>query len=135
MKAIEFEQQNIIFAKDQKEYLPLPAYTQENGLVTFCMELEDGELEDIMKTKVLELTVLTFRRPVQPIKITTIKPTFPVTYRGHFYCNPKYWGDEPTTAALFEIELFPINLQHLKKSKKVWVTIATFGSPLQPIMM
>ncbi len=69
MKAIEFEQHNVVFAKDQKEYLPLPAHAQNNGLVTFCMEL------------------------------------------------------------------FPINIQALKKSGKIWITTATFGTPLQPISM
>ena len=135
MKAIEFEQQNVVFAKDQKEYLPLPAHVQNNGLVTFCMELDDQELEAIKKTKILKLTVLTFGRSAQPIRVTTVEPAFPVTHKGQFHCNPKSWGEGPESPATFEIELFPINIQALKKSRKIWITTATFGTPLQPINM
>ena len=135
MKAIEFEQHNVVFAKDQKEYLPLPAHAQNNGLVTFCMELDDQELEAVKKTKILKLTVLTFGRPAQPIRVTTVEPSFPVTHKGQFHCNPKSWGEGPTTPATFEIELLPINLLALEKSRKIWITTATFGTPLQPINM
>jgi len=135
MKAIEFEQHNVVFAEDQKEYLPLPAYAQNNGLVTFCMELDDRELEAVKKTKILKLTVLTFGRSAQPIRVTTVEPAFPVTHKGQFHCNPKSWGEGPETPATFEIELFPINIQALKKSRKIWITTATFGTPLQPINM
>lgn len=134
MKAIEFEQHNVVFAKDQKEYFPLPAYAQQNGLVTFCMELEDEELDVVKKTKVLKLDVFTFGRSAQPIRVTTVEPQFPVTHKGNFHCSPKSWNDE-TGSATFEIELFPIQLQALKKSKSVWITTATFGTPLQPISM
>ena len=135
MKAIEFEQHNVVFAGDQNDYLPLPAYAQDNGLVTFCMELDDRELEEIKKTKILKLTVLTFGWPAQPIRITTAEPAFPVTHKGRFHCNPKSWGDGPKTPATFEIELYPINIQALKKTKRIWVTAATFGTPLQPLTM
>lgn len=135
MKAIEFEQQNVVFAKDQKEYQPLPAHAQNNGLVTFCMELDDQELEAVKKTKILKLTVLTFGRSAQPIRVTTVEPAFPVTHKGQFHCNPKSWGEGPESPATFEIELYPINIQALKKSRKIWITTATFGTPLQPINM
>lgn len=134
MKAIEFEHHNVVFAKDQKEYLPLPAFAQPNGLVTFCMELDDQEYEEIKKTKMLKLTVLTFGRSAQPIRVTTVTPSFPVTHKGQFHCNPKSWNDEQQSAT-FEIELFPLQLTALKKSRTIWVTTCTFGTPLQPISM
>jgi hypothetical protein len=134
MKAIEFEQQNVVFAKDQKEYLPLPAFAQPNGLVTFCMQLEDSEYEEIKNTKMLKLTVLTFGRSAQPIRVVAIKPEFPVTHKGFFQCNPKSWNDEQQSAT-FWIELFPLQLRALKKSKVIWITTCTFGTPLQPISM
>lgn len=134
MKAIEFEQHNVVFAKDQKEYQPLPAYAQDNGLVTFCMELDDRELEAVVKTNILRLPVLTFGRSAQPIRVTTIEPSFPVTHKGHFHCNPKSWDDKEGSA-VFEIEMFPLNILKLKKTKRIWITTATFGTPLQPISM
>ena len=97
--------------------------------------LDEDELEAVKKTKILKLTVLTFGRSAQPIRVTTVEPTFPVTHKGQFHCNPKSWGEGPETPATFEIELFPINIQALKKSRKIWITTATFGTPLQPINM
>lgn len=135
MKAIEFKKQNVVFAKDQKEYQPLPAYSQPNGLVTFCMQLDPHELEKVLQSGKLRLTVLTFGRPAQPIRVATKEPAFPVTQRGQFHCNPISWGAEPGYPATFEIDLFPINLQALKKTRIFWVTTATFGTPLQPVKL
>ena len=41
MKPTEFKEQNCVYAKDQKEYLPLPAHKvqDEKGEVIFCMSL------------------------------------------------------------------------------------------------
>ncbi len=113
--------------------MALPAHAQGNVLVTFCMELDDEELGAGKKTKLLKLTVLTFGRSAQPIRVTTAEPAFPVTHKGQFHCNPKSWGEGPETPATFEIELFPINLRALKTTRKIWITTATFGTPLQPI--
>ena len=119
--------------KTKKSICPLPAHAQNNGLVTFCMELDDQELEAVKKTKILKLTVLTFGRSAQPIRVTTVEPAFPVTHKGQFHCNPKSWGEGPESPATFEIELFPINIQALKKSRKIWITTSHVRhSPLQP---
>ena len=135
MKAIEFKEHNVIFAKDQEGYQPLPAYAQNNGLVTFHMELDPGELEEIRKTRILKLRVLTFGRPAQPIRITTVEPRFPVTHKGQFLCNPKTWPEGDGSPAIFEIELFPIHLQALKKTRRFWITVVTFGTPMQPVKL
>jgi hypothetical protein len=50
-----------VFAKDQKSILPLPAHVHNNGLVTFCMELDDDELEAVKKTKYLKIGCAHFR--------------------------------------------------------------------------
>ena len=133
MKALEFEQQNAVFAKDQKEYMPLPAHVQNNGLVTFCMQLSDEEIEGVKKTKKLKLSVLTFGRPVQPIRISTATPEFPIPAIGRFHCNPVSCGEGPTAPATLKIELLPIQLHMIKATGVFWVTVATFGTPLQPI--
>ena len=39
MKPIEFPEQNVVYAKDQPEYVPLPAYRTNDGEVVFCMSL------------------------------------------------------------------------------------------------
>ena len=51
MKPIKFKGQNVIFAKDQPEYIPLPALKMPDGEIITCWELSDEELEKITKNK------------------------------------------------------------------------------------
>ncbi len=73
MKPIEFPEQNVVFAKDQLEYNPLPAHRTEDreSAVTSCWELSDEDLAEITKTRRIYVTLLTFRHPLQPIRIST----------------------------------------------------------------
>lgn len=73
MTPIEFPEQNIIFAKDQPEYIPLPALKQENGDVITCWRFSDEEIEKLRETKTLYLSVKTFNQPLQPIYFTVNK--------------------------------------------------------------
>lgn len=72
MGPIEFEQQNVVFAKDQPEYLPLPAHVQEDGTVTTIWKLTEDELAEINKTGKIRIQVLTFNHPLQPIRISVL---------------------------------------------------------------
>lgn len=67
MTPIEFKEQNVVFAKDQPEYLPLPAFVQEDGTVISCWEMTDEEANQFFKTRKLYITMLTFGQPLQPI--------------------------------------------------------------------
>lgn len=67
----EFPEQNVIFAKDQPEYNPLPAFKDEKGNVVTCWDLSDEEIERLIQTKTIYLTVKTFNNPLQPVFITT----------------------------------------------------------------
>ena len=134
MKAIEFEAQNVVFAKDQPEYLPLPALVQpENGIVTFCMELDDEEVEKIVADKSVTIEVLTFNRPAQPIGVNVTEPEFPVPFQRKWEVNP-HWVEDGKKAQ-FTIELLPLQIQNLKSKKQLWITTTTYGAPLQPISM
>lgn len=68
-----FEEQNVIFAKDQPEYLPLPALKFDNGDIVTCWSFSDEEIEKIKETKTLYLSVKTFNKPLQPISLTVEK--------------------------------------------------------------
>ena len=69
MKPTTFKEQNVTFAKDQKEYLPLPAY-KANGSVTSCWELSLKERLMILFTGTMYFTVMTFGEPLQPQRPT-----------------------------------------------------------------
>jgi hypothetical protein len=129
MKAIEFDEQNTVFAKDQKEYNPLPAYV--DNMVTCCMELSTSEIKRVAKFKKISITVMPFNRPVQSIALHIEKPLFPVPYRLKFNANPSKWDEDGT--AKFSFNLEHDDVMELKKNKTIWVTTVTFGSPLQPI--
>lgn len=77
MKPIEFPEANVTFAKDQPEYEPLPAYKKPNdpqGLVVVKFELSPEEMGAIFDSGTIYLSMLTFNQPLQPIRLSVLKP-------------------------------------------------------------
>lgn len=68
MKPIYFKEHNAIFAKNQKEYLSLPVYKDENGKVISCWKASIRERIKFLLTGKLWFMVLTFDNPLQPQK-------------------------------------------------------------------
>lgn len=79
MKPVNFTGQNIVFAENQPEYTPLPAYIDEGpeGLVISCWELDEMERKQIAETGKIYLGMLTFHQPLQPIRGSILSP-FPI---------------------------------------------------------
>lgn len=94
MKPVDFPERNVILAKDQPEYIPLPVFVeyQEKKIevigdpeikhltkqvpwsMTGCLELSDEEIEQLRRTKLIWFTQSVFGNPFQPLHITTEKP-------------------------------------------------------------
>ena len=74
MKPIGFKDQNCVFAKDQPEYLQLPAHRDTSGLVTSCWKLSATDRIRLLVFGKLWCSVLTFNAPLQPQKLQTTKP-------------------------------------------------------------
>lgn len=70
MKPIKFKEQNCIIAENQEPYIPLPAHKDEDGLVISCWKLSFIEWIQIIFTGKMYLGILTFNKPLQPIKCT-----------------------------------------------------------------
>lgn len=71
MQPLKFKECNTVFAANQPEYLPLPAYKNpddESGNVITCWELTESEIEYIVKNKHIFLSQLTFNSALQPIR-------------------------------------------------------------------
>ena len=70
MKPVNFKESNIIFAKNQKPYIPLPAYQDDidGGRIFHCWKLTWIERIKILFSGKLWINVLNFRQPPQPIK-------------------------------------------------------------------
>lgn len=73
MKPKTFPEVNVIYAKDQPEYNPLPVYKDEKGTLVSCWELTDEEIEQIKTDKCIWLSVMTFNQPLQPMFMTANK--------------------------------------------------------------
>ena len=76
MEVIEFNEQTVVIAKDQPEYLPLPAHQfgDDEGRIIFCWKMSWRERVRVLLTGTLWQQVLTFNQPLQPQKLETIKP-------------------------------------------------------------
>lgn len=77
MHPIEFNGHNTFFAKNQREYLPLPAFRYPNdntGKVLFCWKLSWKERLKVLISGKLWHTVLTFNEPLQPQLLVDTKP-------------------------------------------------------------
>ncbi len=74
MTLVEFPEQTVIFAKNQPEYLPLPAHVDNLGTVTCCWELSDDEIAQLIETRKIWHQILTFGKPLQPQLLLTECP-------------------------------------------------------------
>lgn len=86
MKLIEFSEQTLVIAKDQPEYIPMPAYKYANdkqGTTVFCWGLSWRERLKILFTGLLWHHVLTFNQPMQPQMLGTDKPEMPAPAPGN----------------------------------------------------
>ncbi len=69
MKPIKFKEQNVVYAKDQPEYLPLPAHKTNEGYVTSCWSLDWKEKLKVLFSGKVFVTCLTFNQPLQPLRV------------------------------------------------------------------
>ena len=81
MRPIEFPEQNVVFAKDQPEYLPLPAFKNESpqGEVVSCYKLSWKERLYILVTGKLWISVLSFNKPLTPQYLSVYKSDVLIT--------------------------------------------------------
>lgn len=75
MKPIEFKEQNVIFAKDQPEYQPLPAFRNDEGMgdVISCWKLSFKERLKVLFTGKIWQSQAMFGKPLTPSFLTVNK--------------------------------------------------------------
>lgn len=75
MELVEFAGQTVVIAKDQPEYLPMPAHRAPDGTVTCCWRLSFRERARLLFTGKLWHQVLTFNQgPLQPQLLLIDRP-------------------------------------------------------------
>lgn len=82
MKPVEFKHQNIVFAKDQPEYQPLPALRIDSptGEVVSCWKLTFKERVKIVFTGRVWLSLMSFNK--------SLTPSFLAVNRKEVYSHP-----------------------------------------------
>ena len=72
MKPVGVPEQNTVYPADQFRG-ERPAYRSEGteSAVTSCWEISDEDLAEIIATRRIYVTQLTFRHPLQPIRLAT----------------------------------------------------------------
>lgn len=75
MKPVKFKEHNVVFAENQKEYLPLPAFKNDSphGEVISCWKLSWVERLRILFTGKLWVELLSFNKPLTPSFFSTKK--------------------------------------------------------------
>jgi hypothetical protein len=66
----------VVFAKDQPQYLPLPALVFEDGKILTEWTLTEEERQRLIRGEALRLWVWTFNQPLQPVmlEVTSEEP-------------------------------------------------------------
>lgn len=76
MIAVSFPEHTIVLGAVQDEYEPLPVHISSDAerRATMCFRLSDTEIVEIVRTRTVWLTQLTFGRLFQPIALSITKP-------------------------------------------------------------
>ena len=70
MEPVKFKSCNVVFAKDQPEYLPLPAHRDDDGVVITQWSVSWRERLFILFGHKVKLRMLTFNKPLTPVKLS-----------------------------------------------------------------
>ncbi len=70
--------ESVIYAKDQPEYIPLPASRTPDGEVVTCWKLSWRARLAILFGADFYVTLLTFNKPLTPIRVSVEKPVYTV---------------------------------------------------------
>ena len=78
MKPLDFKEKNVDIAKDQPEYITLPAHRKkgDEGEIIFCMGLSFWERVQLLFTGKLWCCLLTFNKHLQPSRFSVKKSDF-----------------------------------------------------------
>jgi len=71
---VPFKEQTCVYAKNQKEYLPLPAFREKDGRVICCWKIGFFNKVKLLFTGKIWASLWTFNNPLQPLAIMTDKP-------------------------------------------------------------
>ena len=68
----EFQDKEVVYAKGQPEYMPLPTLRNQEGVVMSRWKLTDGERAAVAMGADIMLSCLTYNQPLQPVLMEII---------------------------------------------------------------
>lgn len=76
MTPVRFPEANVVLAMDQEQYEPIAVYLApgDEGIMTACFRLSEAEIAEMVMTRTLWVSVMTFRRGFPPIALSSQKP-------------------------------------------------------------
>jgi hypothetical protein len=110
MKPVEFEHQNVIFGKGQDSYNELPAFQSPDGEVISCWELSEEELQNVISTRKIYLSQLTFNKALQPVRLSVLPDELGIK-------ESKPIQEEPDSSEPVEIEFGVMSSRYRVKAK------------------
>ena len=139
MLAKTFPEKNILIAKNQPEYIPLPAFASPQGDMTCCFELNEHEMKEALKDGMIFIRRLTFGNRLQPMVKSLLRPNFQLK-KGYidYHTTEVITALAPRTKLNGEVavafKLDEKEIAQLKETKQIWITTFTFGTGYQPIV-
>jgi hypothetical protein len=86
----------IVYAKDQPEYQPLPCVRLPSGEILTKWELDDDEREIVSANGAFYLCLSTFNQPLQPLMPMADEPAIAQDEQGrHYFYTPTRPTDDP----------------------------------------
>jgi hypothetical protein len=82
MDTVYFKEANVVYAKNQPEYLPLSVHRTADGVVTSCWKLNFLDRIKVVIFGKIYVQLLTFNQPLQPQKLSVDKPVELFTKEG-----------------------------------------------------
>lgn len=73
MQPVDFPEQNRVWAKDQPEYRPLPAYTDDQQTIA-CWQMTWRERVTVLLTGRIWVRLMNFGRPLTPSLLQVESP-------------------------------------------------------------
>jgi hypothetical protein len=74
MHLSEFPEQSTVIAKDQPEYLPMPAHVSADAIVTCCWRLTFRERLRVLLRGTVWHQIMTFGSQLQPQRLSVERP-------------------------------------------------------------
>lgn len=66
--------EEVVYAKEQPEYQPLPSLRTADGTILTRWQLTEEEKQQVLSQGYVYLLVMTFNQPLQPLLLTTELP-------------------------------------------------------------